>query len=165
MLGRLKCSISGKLNCVILADWNMSFSKYYNTSIFGRLKIVVLGRLKCFFFGRLNCVIFGDRNMSFSRYNNTSIFGRLKFVFLGDQACNFWEIKMFFLRGIEHEIFGELKGNIFGKWLNWAGFVTKCNQLASYWTSYLWKLRPKILQIGFKDTSRWIKNFDSVTVS
>ena len=27
----------------------------------------------------------------------------------------------------------------------------------SYWTSYLWKLSPKILQIGLKNTSRWIK--------
>ena len=156
--------------------------------------------IEMFLFGRLNCVILGDWNMAFSRYCNTSISRRLKFVFSRDWACNFQEIKMFFFRGIEHELFGELKCYVFEKWKNWTvqflenwilhflpqiseklkhkknwkfkpktkrktenlnlkqkvnqstpavlptltGFVMRYNQPASFWTSYLWKLSPKI---------------------
>ena len=44
------------------------------------------------------------------------------------------------------------------------GFVMRYNQLASYWTSNLLKLSLEILQLGLKNTSRWIKIFFSVTV-
>ena len=37
------------------------------------------------------------------------------------------------------------------------GFAMRYNQPGSYWTRFLWKLSPKILQIGFKNISRWIK--------
>ena len=37
------------------------------------------------------------------------------------------------------------------------GFVMRYNQSASYWTGNLRKLNPEILELGLKNTSRWIK--------
>ena len=86
----------------------MSFSGNYNTSVFGRLKCVVLRRLKCVIFGRLKCIIFGslknfrditilrfsgDWNLSF-RENKLAVFERLKCSFFGGLKCNvFREMK------------------------------------------------------------------------
>ena len=137
-LRRLKCAIFEGLKCVIFGRLKylvFVILKYFS---FREIEICCAREIEMFHFWeielchswrlkyvileifvvlrRFNCVILGDWNMLFLRYYNISIFGRLKFVFSGDQLCNFRKIKMFFFRGIEHDLFGELKCNVFGKW-------------------------------------------------
>ena len=59
-------------------------SHFWGTSIFGRLKWVVLGRSKYAIFERLKCVILGRLKYVIFGIYNTTIFGRLKFVFSRD---------------------------------------------------------------------------------
>ena len=72
----------------------MSFRGNYNTSVFGRLKCVVLRRLKCVIFGRFKSVIFG--------WLKYLIFMILKyFHFREFEICRPREIEMFHFREIE----------------------------------------------------------------
>ena len=59
-------------------------SHFWGTSIFERLKWVVLGRSKYAIFERLKCVILGRLKYVIFGIYNTTIFGRLKFVFSRD---------------------------------------------------------------------------------
>ena len=74
----LKCAIR---TIAILAEWNMSFSENYYTSILRRLKCAIFGRLKCAIFKRSKCVIFGRPKCI--------IFGRSKYLVFGWLKCNF----------------------------------------------------------------------------
>ena len=141
-------SCSGDWNVPFLGDWSLSFSEIeichfrditilqfsgdWNWS-FWEIKLAVFERLKCFFFGGLNMTFSGNWNVTFS--GNEEI-----------ELSSFWKTESFIF---------------FAKWIKahpmLTGFVMRYNQPASYWTSYLWKLSPKILQIGLRNTSRWIK--------
>ena len=88
-------------------DWNLSCSGDWNAPFLGEL---------CHS-RRLKYVIFEILQYFNSREIETYLFGRLRFQFS----------KMFFSLGIEHDIFGELKGNIFGKGKNWTVHSHKKN--------------------------------------
>ena len=62
----------------------IDISHFWGTSIFGKLKWVVLGRSKYAIFERLKCVILGRLKYVIFGIYNTTIFGRMKLVFSGD---------------------------------------------------------------------------------
>ena len=76
-------------------------------------------------FREIEMFYFWEIELCHSRRLKYVIFTILKFS--GDWNWSFRDIKLavfeiskcFFFRGIENDIFGELKCNIFGKWRNW----------------------------------------------
>ena len=153
-------SSSEDWNVSFSGNWIVSFSRYYNTSIFGRLKFVFsrdqvcnFREIKMFFFSgdwtwhfggiemqrfremkKLNCPVSGKRNPSFSSAEITRIRSTENLNLKQSVNQSTPEVLPMLTR-----------------------FVMRYNQPGRYWTSYLWKLSPKSLQIGFKNTSRWVK--------
>ena len=85
-----------EVECVILGNWNMSFSRYYNTSISGNwnlsfleIKLAIFEKLKCSFFGGLNMTFTGNLNVASSGNKNIEL-------------SSFWKTESFIFFGRNH---------------------------------------------------------------